>query len=173
MGSCMRPILAIAALAIALSSAAFAQISGKVSARFETTSSYAQRSLRKQIFEFSEGGGANISRSGAWAVRLTSGGAFSIQHRARGKVKRYRTFSLTKKENSEFWELIRTLDIENMKSSTRPGVLDEVQYTFVLSDRTQAHSIELWMDDTHDNKKVTDLVDRIYFLIEKYSGKKP
>ena len=132
-----------------------------------------QKPSENQVFEFSSGGAYHIEGFGEWQIKLDAAGAFTIAHNVRGEVKDYGTFSLTESEKSELWELVRAADIESIESSQRPGVPDEVQYTFVLSDETRSHIVKLWVNDARKNSGIVALVDRIGVLIEKYAKQKP
>ena len=131
------------------------------------------RSSGNQAFEFSSGGAYHIQELGEWQVKLDSAGAFSITHIVRDEVKEFGTFTLTEGENSEMWQLIRAANIEGLASSQRPGVPDEVQYTFVLADDAQIHSVEIWIGDARENDRIVALVDGLAALIETYAKQKP
>jgi hypothetical protein len=125
------------------------------------------------VFEFSSGGAHHPKGFGEWQVKLNAVGVFSITHSIQDEVKDYGAFTLTERENSELWELIRAADIESLESSHRPGFPDEVKYTFVLRDETQVHSVEIWINDACKNAEIVALVDGITTLIEAYSRQKP
>jgi len=125
------------------------------------------------VFEFSGGGAHHPKGFGEWQVRLDAAGAFSITHNVRDEVKDYGAFTLTERENSEMWELIRATNVESLESSQRPGVPDEVKYTFVLRDETQVYSVEIWINDARKNDEIVALVERIATLIETCTGQKP
>ena len=131
------------------------------------------RSPGNRVFEFSSGGAYHIQEFGEWQVNLDSAGAFSITHIVRDEVKEYGTYTLTEGENSETWQLIGAANIEGLASSQRPGVPDEVQYTFVLADDAQIHSVEIWIGDARENDSIVALVDGLAALIETYAKQKP
>lgn len=131
------------------------------------------RPSENRVFEFSSGGAHHPQGFGEWRVSLDATGAFSITHNIRDEVKDYGTFTLTERENTELWELVQAANIEGLESSQRPGVPDEVKYTFALRDGTQAHSVEIWINDARENDKIIALVDHIATLIEAYTGQKP
>ncbi|HID63278.1 MAG TPA: hypothetical protein EYP49_11145 [Anaerolineae bacterium] len=126
-----------------------------------------------RVFEFSSGGAYHPQGFGEWRISLDAAGVFSITHNIRGETKDYGVFTLTEKENSELWELVRAAGIEGLESSPRSGLPDEVKYTFVLRDGTQAHSVEIWVNDARENDEIVALVDRLATLIEAYTGQKP
>jgi hypothetical protein len=130
-------------------------------------------SLAGQVFQFSSGGAYHFEGFGEWRIRLEAGGALSIEHDVRGEVKDYGTFTLSDKENQEMWELIQAADIENLETSQRTGMPDEVQYTFNLKDGTQAYTAKIWIDDARQNERLGALVDRLGALIESYTGREP
>jgi hypothetical protein len=125
------------------------------------------------VFEFSSGGAHHPQGFGEWRVSLDAAGVFSITHNVRDEIEDYGAFTLTERENSESWGLVRAADIESLESSQRPGVPDEIKYTFALRDETQAHSVEIWINDARENDEIVALVDRIATLIEVYTGQKP
>jgi hypothetical protein len=131
------------------------------------------RLSESQVFEFSSGGAHHPGGFGEWRVRLDAAGIFSITHNVRGEVKDYGAFTLTERENSGLWELIQDTHIESLESSQRPGVPDEIQYTFALRDETQVHSVKIWVNDARENDEIVALVDRIATLIEARTGQKP
>jgi hypothetical protein len=106
-------------------------------------------------------------------VSLNAGGAVSIAHDVRGEVEEYGPFELAEQENSDLWELVGAVGIEDLESSDRPGVPDEVWYTFVLRDGTQEHKVEIWTNDARENEKITALVDAVAVLIEAYTQQEP
>ncbi len=126
-----------------------------------------------QVFEFSGGGAYHPQGFGEWRVRLDAAGMFSITHNIRDETTDYGVFTLTERENSELWELIRAAGIEGLEPPQRPGVPDEVKYTFVLRDGTQVHSVEIWGNDARENDEIVALIDRIAALIEAHTGQKP
>lgn len=130
-------------------------------------------SLAGQVFQFSSGGAYHFEGFGEWRIGLEADGALSIEHDVRGEVKDYGTFTLSDKENQEMWELIQAADIENLETSQRTGMPDEVQYTFTLKNGTQAHTAEIWIDDARQNERLVALVDRLGALIESYTGQEP
>lgn len=138
------------------------------------TSCTSQPSLSENRgFEFSSGGAHHPQGFGEWRVRLDAAGVFSITHKARDEIKDYGAFTLTERESSELWELVQAADIEGLESSQRPGVPDEVKYTFALGDETRAHLVEVWINDALQNDEIVALVDRIATLIEAYTGQTP
>lgn len=126
-----------------------------------------------QSFEFSSGGAYHISGLGEWKVRLDRQGAFSVQHDISGAVTDLGTHSLTPRENTETWDLIRAAQLDTMESSQRMGVPDEAQYVFTLGDGAKARSIKLWANDASRNAKIMALLDRLAALIETYTKEKP
>lgn len=131
------------------------------------------RSSTDRVFEFSSGGADHIQGLGEWQVTLAAGGAFSIAHNLRGEVEEYGAFELTERENSDLWDLIEAAGIEDLESSERPGVPDEVQYTLVLRDGTGLHEAKIWINDARENDDITALVEGIAVLIEAYVHQKP
>jgi len=129
--------------------------------------------MRNRVFEFDSGGAYHFQGHGGWKIKLDIEQEFSITHNVRGKAKKYGTFLLTEKENSDLWELICDVNIEDMNSSERARVSDEIEYTFTLRNEAQIHSLQILINDARKNNKITILIDYIAVLIEKYTGERP
>lgn len=126
-----------------------------------------------RTFEFSSGGACHPQGFGEWQVRLTGDGTFSIVHNVAGEITAFGPFALTEQENSRVWELVQAAQLDNTESTQRPGVPDEVQYTFALTDNAETHTIKIWINDARKNDKIIALVDGIGFLIELHTKTKP
>jgi len=125
------------------------------------------------LFELFSGGGYHAQDFGEWRIMVDERGSLSVAHDVRGSVTDHGTFALSSEENEVLWGLVRALRIEEMTSSDRPGIPDEVQYTFVLSDGRDAHTVKLWVGDAREDGAVMALVDRIAVLIEMHVGERP
>jgi len=132
-----------------------------------------QRVPEQQTFEFYSGGAYHVEGHGEWTVKLDTTGEFSLIHDVRGEVKDYGTFSLFDQERLELWRLIRGIAIEDLESSDRQGVPEEVQYRFVLRDDQQVHSVSMWVNDARQEEGIVALVEELAVLIEKLVGEKP
>ncbi|MFC1703690.1 hypothetical protein ACFL1E_02770 [Candidatus Omnitrophota bacterium] len=124
-------------------------------------------------FIFTSGGAYHPEGFGEWTVRLGSEGIFSITHDVRGKIKCFGTFSLTEKESQSLWELVYSINIEQLESSQRSGVPDEIQYAFMFTDEVDFYAVNIWVNDARKNKNIASLVDYIAILIEQYAKEKP
>ena len=124
-------------------------------------------------FSFSSGGAYHPEGLGEWRVRLDASGRFEVAHQVMDEVEDFGPFQLEPEENRRIWELIEAVDIPNRKSSTRPGVPDEVQYTFALGSATCLHKVTLWINDAREDEALMALVEAIAALIEKYTGQVP
>ena len=129
--------------------------------------------IRARVFEFDSGGVYHPQGHGGWKIELDVEGKFSITHNVQSKTKKYGTFLLTEKENSDLWELICAVNIEDMKSSERTRIPDEVEYTFTLQNETQIYSRKILINDVRKNDNITALIDYITILVEEYTGKRP
>jgi hypothetical protein len=126
-----------------------------------------------QCFEFSSGGAYHIQGYGEWQVKVDSSGGLSVAHDVQGNVTDYGSFSLTKQETAEVWQLIRAVHLEELSSSQRAGVPDEVQYHFKLNDGKSVHGVKIWVNDARQNEQIVALVDQIGRLIQTYTGETP
>lgn len=125
----------------------------------------------EKIFEFSSGGAYHISGAGEWMLKVSSVGELDLKHNVKGKVQDSGTFNLTGEENKKLWFFIDSLKVENMQTSTRPGVPDEIQYTFSLKTKTGSHSARIWINDIRENNEVKQFTVHIKELIKKLTGK--
>ena len=84
---------------------------------------------------------------GEWHVTLDARGDLSLRHTVCDKMTQYGTFLLTEQETAATWQLIRAADLDRLAPSTRPGIPDEVQDTFVLRDEQHTHSVRVWIGE--------------------------
>ncbi len=124
-----------------------------------------------KVFEFSSGGAYHISGIGEWMLKADSTGKISIKHNVKGKVQDFGTFTLSGDENKKLWQLIDLLKVENMQTSTRPGIPDEVQYTFSLKSKSTNNSARIWINDLREKNEVQQFVAYVKTLIKKFTGK--
>ncbi|MCD4783416.1 MAG: hypothetical protein K8T10_06260 [Candidatus Eremiobacteraeota bacterium] len=126
-----------------------------------------------RMFEFSSGGRYHPSGYGEWIVKLESDGEMSVSHKMRGRKKNYKSFKLTEEENEKIWKTVDSINVKKLKSSTRPGVPDEVKYTFTLSDGDRKYKKSIWINDAREKNDVMTLVDSLAGLIKKHLKRKP
>jgi hypothetical protein len=88
-------------------------------------------------------------------------------------VEAHGTFPLSEQDNSDLWQRIRAVHLEEMSSSQRAGVPDEVQYTFRLQEEAAVYEVSIWINDARQDDQIVTLVDQIGALIEKYTGEMP
>ena len=124
-------------------------------------------------FIFSSGGAYHPEGLGEWRVQVDGFGNFEVVHQVEDEVESFGPFQLEAEENQQLWELIQAADIPNRESSTRPGVPDEVQYTFTLKSATCVYQVTLWIGDAQEDEVLMALVDELAMLIEKYTGQVP
>ncbi len=127
----------------------------------------------EEYLEFNSGGENHPSGFGAWHVRLCGDGSLVVTHLVGGETKSRDVFMLTRDEARELFGFFCAVDIKRMKSSARPGVPDEVRYSFVLKDGSGTYSRSVWINDARRDPAIVDLVAYIETLIEKYAGIKP
>lgn len=122
-----------------------------------------------RVFEFVSSGAYHPEGLGAWLLQLDAEGVLSITHDLRGELTTYGPFTLSERENSDFWDLVDDAHLEHRDSSTRPGVPDEIMYTFVLSQSDQRHEVEIWANDVQEDTKLAALVEAIEGLIQAHA----
>ena len=97
------------------------------------------------LFEFFSGGACHPQGFGEWRITVDQRGSLSVAHDVRGRVTDHGTFALSDEEDEVPRHLIRPVRIEEMMSCDRPGIPDEVQHTFILSDGGDAYTGKLWV----------------------------
>jgi len=132
-----------------------------------------QKGPEHQTFEFFSGGAYHVEGYGEWAIRADTEGVFSATHNIRGEVANYGSFLLADQESLELWTLIRGIAVEELDSSDRLGLPDEIAYRFILRDNGQVYSVSLWVNDARENERIVALVEQLSVLIEKHTGEKP
>lgn len=140
---------------------------------FGTSCAFQPELSKNHIFEFSSGGAYHPQGFGEWQVRLTGDGTFSIIHKVAGEITAFGSFTLTEQENATVWELVQTAQLGNLETAQRPGVPDEVEYTFVLTDNAEPRTIKIWINDARKSDKIIALVDAIGDFIELHTKMKP
>jgi hypothetical protein len=126
-----------------------------------------------KAFTFDSGGAYHIQGLGAWRAVLTGDGVLSISHDTRGDVVDYGAFTLTDDEADGLWDAVEGLNVPKMKAKKRPGVPDEVQYTFILEEGKNATEVLIWINDARDLPGMDEFLTILSELIEKYTGEKP
>ncbi|MBN1881471.1 MAG: hypothetical protein JW885_04795 [Deltaproteobacteria bacterium] len=122
---------------------------------------------------FDSGGAYHIQGLGAWRALLTGDGVLSISHETAGDVVDYGDFTLTNDEAARLWDAVTALDIPSMSPEDRPGVPDEVRYTFILEDGENTHDVSVWINDARDMPGMDEFLTLLSDLIETYTGEKP
>ncbi|MFQ5399464.1 MAG: hypothetical protein ACE5E7_07685 [Anaerolineae bacterium] len=119
------------------------------------------------VFEFSSGGAYHVEGYGAWQTSLDAGGTFTAVHDVRGEVEEFGPYELTEAQNDELWALIHATGLQDLSSSERLGLPDEVQYTFSLIEKGQVHEAALWAGDAREHEALMTLIEYIAALIEE------
>lgn len=127
----------------------------------------------EEYLEFSSGGRYHPSGYGEWQVRLYGDGSVVATHAVGDGTESTDVFTPTNSETRKLFSLFCAVDIKRLKSSSRPGVPDEVSYTFRLKDGSGGYSRSVWIGDARENPAIGNLVGYIELLVEKYTGKKP
>lgn len=127
-----------------------------------------QRITENQVFEFSSGDPYHFEGLGEWKVKIDSKNLLNVRHNVRGEIKNYGPFSLTETEASTIWNLIYAADLRNLEASKRPGLPDEITYTFVMRDENKTDSLKVWMNDIGENDQIENLIKYISTIIHKY-----
>jgi len=110
--------------------------------------------------------------SGEWKVRVDDNGHLTVEQDVFGAVTSFGPFQLSVDESASLWDLITGAAFDKRPSSPGPGVPDESMLGFALSAQ-EMHSVQLWASDAFVDLTVTELINEIGKLIEKYTGKKP
>ena len=126
-----------------------------------------------KTFTFDSGGAYHIQNLGAWLVVLTGDGILSLSHDTRGDVTDYGDFTLTDDEAERLWDAVSALDVPGMSPDDRPGVPDEVRYTFILEDGGKTDEVLIWINDARDKPGMDEFLTLLAEIIEKYTGEKP
>lgn len=127
----------------------------------------------EEYLEFNSGGDYHPSGYGAWYARLCGDGSLVVTHSVGGETKSRDVFMLTKREARDLFSLFCAVDIKRMKSPDRPGLPDEVRYSFGLKDGSGTYNKSVWINDAGQDPAIMDLVGYLETLIEKYGGTKP
>jgi hypothetical protein len=127
----------------------------------------------EQYLEFDSGGKYHPSGFGEWRARLCGDGSLVVSHIVGEETKSEDVFTLTKVESRKLFSLFCAVNIKRLESSVRPGIPDEVRYSFALRDGSGAYNKSVWINDARENPAIMDLVGYLATLIEKYTGEKP
>jgi hypothetical protein len=60
-----------------------------------------------------------------------------------------------------------------MESSTRLGLPDEVQYTFVFTNGDSEREIKIWINDAVENVNLMAIVEALGEVIQAYTRQEP
>ena len=127
----------------------------------------------EEYLEFNSGGENHPSGYGAWYVRLCGDGSLLVVHSVGEETKSRDAFVLTKYEARKLFSLFCAVDIKRMETYIRPGVPDEVRYSFSLKDGSGVYNKSVWINDARKNTAIMALVAYLETIIEKYTGIKP
>jgi len=125
------------------------------------------------LFGFSTGGAYHFEGFGAWSVKVAADGKVSIAHDVRGKVKDYGSFQLKEGETKALWALISRAGVGRLASSTRPGVPDEVKWSFTSRDGEKTHAVQIWENDARKAPELRILAAQLGVLVARLTGQKP
>jgi hypothetical protein len=131
-----------------------------------------ETSSGERVFHFSSGGEHHPEGIGTWEVVLSESGSLNIAHTVHGKTRRYGSFFLSEDENRTLWQRIEAVNFAHLRSSTRPGLPDEVQYIFYLDD-ARPHVLQIWTGDMAEKHELNELVQAIASLVKRYVGQNP
>lgn len=96
-----------------------------------------------------------------------------VEHDVLGAVTKFGPFQLSADESDHLWGLISGAAFDRRPSSPGPGLPDEAMLGFALSARNTLHSVQLWASDAFGDTSITQLLNELTTLIEKYTGQKP
>jgi hypothetical protein len=126
-----------------------------------------------ETFLFNSGGRYHPSPWGEWDVFISRDGQYSITQFIGDEIPYSGMFTVPKEENEKIWNIIKEIGFEQIKSSSRPGVPDEVEFRFDLKKAEQEISIILWRNDADKIEKIKNFLPKLKEIIEKYTKKKP
>ena len=129
--------------------------------------------IETREFYFSSGGAYHFEGYGEWSILLGKDGSFAVSHNVQGEIIEYGPYILSAEENAGLWNLVDAAGVNSLKSSERPGIPDEVQYTLALKENGSRHEVQIWIGEVQEIENVTRLVDQIGVLIEAYTGQQP
>lgn len=124
-------------------------------------------------FSFSSGGAHHIEGYGEWIVTLDQDGNFAVKYNVSDVITDYGTFNLTPEENDSLWAQVKAANIDELKTSHRLGLPDEVQYTLSLTENGTRHEVQIWIGEVREIEALVKLVAQIGVLIEAYTGQQP
>lgn len=129
---------------------------------------------RPDTFVFDSGGAYHIQGFGAWVATTTRAGTFEVTHQTGDELNAYAPKPLAEADRDALWTAIDAAGLEHLDVADRPGVPDEVIYTFTLKRANQTlarHAI--WKNDLPSHPALAPLIDLVRVLIEKQHGVKP
>jgi hypothetical protein len=124
-------------------------------------------------FQFSSGGSYHIEGYCEWTIKLDSDGNLAVTHNVQDGVTDFGSFALSAEENDTLWGLVDALGINELESSKRPGMPDEVQHTLALMENGSRHEVQIWIGEAREIEALVKLVTQIGNLIETYTGQQP
>ncbi|RME47902.1 MAG: hypothetical protein D6791_04720 [Chloroflexi bacterium] len=126
-----------------------------------------------RMFRFASGGAYHPQGYGEWTVQVNEDGRLQIGHQVGDNLQEFGPYTLSAEENAGLWTLIDKAALPERKSSERPGVPDEAQYTFVLTRDGTSHTVKLWVGDAWEEATLVQLVTRLGEIITAYTGQTP
>jgi len=109
---------------------------------------------------------------GEWVFFLNTTGALTLRHNVFDESTKYGPYTLTDDEQQALWILISDAKIETLpRTFERPGIPDETAYSFSLHTVNDIYLVEMWADDAKLYPGVSPLVQQLFLLLEKYTGK--
>ena len=123
--------------------------------------------------QFSSGGAYHPDGYGEWTTIVDKEGRFTVEHDVMGNATNYPPYDLVLSDKEEIWHLICAAALDEIASSVRQGVPDEVMYVFVYGNGTAMDTLKIWREDATKIVGLGVLVGEIELLIEKYCGVKP
>jgi hypothetical protein len=127
----------------------------------------------ERVFEYASGGASHFEGHGEWRVRVTAGGAMTVAHDVRGTVTDHGTVFLTRDETADLWQAIDAAGVDQLASSTAPGIPDDVKQTFALRAEGKERAAAIWGNEVRKNTPLVALKQQLARLVEAYTGAKP
>ena len=130
--------------------------------------------VQPKVFTFDSGGAGHIEGHGAWRITATQGAAFATEHVVGKKLRGWEKKPLAEADEAALWKAIAAVDLAGMYVEDRPGVPDEVMYTFGLAQKGQmAVKVEIWQNDLAKHAGLAPLLAVLRKLVKAQTGEDP
>jgi hypothetical protein len=120
-------------------------------------------------FAFAGGGAYHPEGMGEWQLQLDNNGVFSGHYNLHGQITPFGPVTLDHATGRAVWKRIAAANIPSLPHTfQRPGIPDEVAYTFTLTQDGDTHTVEMWMEDARQNENLAALIQELEALRETH-----